>query len=172
MPLIPQQLNNYRVYMAGSARVGLATVTMPNIQLMTDTLKGSGIGGEIEPPVAGHVQAMTGTINFHTPCADFFPLFAQDKLQLEFYSGIQHQDTALGKLVIKQWKVVMRFMPTAMNLGTLEVGVKPANAIDISIEYIRGWFDGAEVFEIDPLNMVFRVNGIDYAADNRAAIGL
>lgn len=172
MPLIPNTNNNYRVYIAGRGLLGIATVTLPNIANMTDDLKGSGIGGTLTLPVAAHIQAMTMTIAWHTVDRDLSILFAQEKLQLEMYAAIQFQDTTRQKVRFKQFKVVVRGMPTGMNLGTLDVGVKGSPASEWAVEYIKGWIDGIELFELDPMNMIYTVNGVDYASEIRTAIGL
>lgn len=169
---IPNTTNNFRVYLAGRGLLGIATVVLPNIQNMTDDLKGSGIFGTLTLPVAAHVQAMTLTINWHTFIGDVAVCFAQEKLQLELYTAIQAQDMQRGKLVFKQFKCVIRGMPTSMNLGTLDPGVKSTPANEWAVEYIKAWYDGAEVFEIDPLNGIYTVNGIDYGADIRTALGM
>lgn len=172
MPIIPNTNNNYRVYLAGRGLLGLATVTLPNIQNMMDDLKGSGIFGTMSLPVAAHVQAMVMTLNWHVFIADVAVLFAQEKLQLDMYAAIQLQDTGRQKVKFQQWQITTRGMPSGMNLGTLDVGVKGSPASDWAIEYIKAWYNKAEVFEIDPLNAIYTINGVDYGADIRTAIGM
>jgi P2 family phage contractile tail tube protein len=139
---------------------------------MVDELKGSGIGGTLSLPVAAHVQAMTCTINWHTLIHDMPVLFVQEKVQLEIYAAIQFQDTTLGKLIFKQFKCIIRGMPITMTLGTLEVGAKGGPLNEWAVEYLKGTMDGAEIFEIDPLNFIYTINGVDYAQDIRTVLGM
>ena len=46
----PEQTVAYRVYHKGSDFLGIATIELPQVQQMTETLSGSGIAGEIENP--------------------------------------------------------------------------------------------------------------------------
>jgi uncharacterized protein len=172
MPEIPNTNNNFRVYLAGRGLIGIATVTLPNIANMTDDLKGSGIFGTLTLPVAAHVAAMTMTINWNTPVPDIGVLFSQEKMQLQLYAAIQTQDMARMKVRFKQFKLVVIGMPTGLNLGTLDVGVKQAPANEWAVEYIRGWMDGVELFEIGPMDAVYTLNGVDYGAEIRTALGM
>ena len=58
---IPERLINYRVYNEANALMGMATVDLPELQAMSDTVSGAGIAGEIDSPVLGHYQAMSST---------------------------------------------------------------------------------------------------------------
>ena len=51
---IPERLIGFRVYNDNNDLLGIATVTLPMIEAMTDTVSGAGIAGEVESPVLGH----------------------------------------------------------------------------------------------------------------------
>ena len=63
--LLPLQVNNYSVWKDGWRFIGMSTVTLPNMQNLTDTLKGGGYGGETNYPVQSHYQDFEVTFNFH-----------------------------------------------------------------------------------------------------------
>ena len=63
---IPERLINYRVYNEANALMGMATVDLPELQAMSDTVSGAGIAGEVDSPVLGHYQAMSSTFNWRT----------------------------------------------------------------------------------------------------------
>ena len=48
--LIPNQVNNYAIWLGGNRFIGMADVTLPNLANMTDELKGAGLGGTINMP--------------------------------------------------------------------------------------------------------------------------
>ena len=72
---VPEKLINFRVYEDGDDLVGVADVTLPTLDAMTETVKGAGIAGEVESPVMGHYSYDTGAELAHsrkTKCAAFF----------------------------------------------------------------------------------------------------
>ena len=63
---IPNQVNNFSIWVGGNRFIGMADVTLPNLANMTDTLKGAGLGGEIDFPVAAHYADWEATFNFQS----------------------------------------------------------------------------------------------------------
>ena len=47
---VPERLVNFRVYNEGNDLLGVATVDLPSIEAMSDTVSGAGIAGEVESP--------------------------------------------------------------------------------------------------------------------------
>ncbi|ECD6823048.1 phage tail protein, partial [Salmonella enterica subsp. enterica serovar Enteritidis] len=45
---IPERLINFTVYGEGSRIIGIADAKLPSIEMMTETVSGAGIAGEIE----------------------------------------------------------------------------------------------------------------------------
>lgn len=60
--------------------------------------------------------------------------------------------------------------------NTTNAGMQPASDIDseitFDIDYIRKEIDGVPVVEYDPIAYIYKVNGADMLADERAALGL
>ena len=63
---IPEKLINFRVYENGDQFLGTAQITLPQLQAMTASIKGSGISGEVDAVVTGHYQSMSATLQFRT----------------------------------------------------------------------------------------------------------
>ena len=169
--LIPNQVNNYSIWLGGNRFIGMADVTLPNLTNMTDTLKGAGLGGEIDFPVAAHYTDWECTLNFHVITREGVELMRQDALLIEARAGIQYLDSGQNKLSIGAWRFVMGILPRGFDLGRLEVGTKETAAVTVGVHYIKGILDGAEVFEKDKVNLIDRVLGRDYALAIRQAIG-
>jgi uncharacterized protein len=170
--IIPNQVNNYSIWFQGNRFIGMATVTLPNLQNMTDELKGAGLGGVTNMPVAAHYQDWTATFNFHTITKEGCELMRQDGLKIEARAGMQYLDSGQHKLQIGAWRFVMATFPRGFDLGTLEVGVKENAVVEVGVSYIKGVLDGREMFELDKINLISRVLGTDYALPIRQAIGI
>lgn len=94
---IPERLINYRVYNDANALMGMATVDLPELQAMSDTVSGAGIAGEVDSPVLGHYQAMSSTFNWRTIERPALELAKQQAHQLEIRGSQQHYDNTTGK---------------------------------------------------------------------------
>lgn len=169
---IPNQVNNYSIWFNGNRFIGMADVTMPNLANMTDELKGAGLGGVINFPVAAHYNDWTLSLNFHTITREGCELMRQDGMKIEARAGMQYLDPGPYRLVIGAWRFVMAILPHGFDLGKLEVGAKQPNAISVTVTYIKALLNGEEIFEKDKINLIDRVLGIDYGAPIRSAIGI
>lgn len=170
--VIPNQVNNYSIWFGGNRFIGMATVTLPNLANLTDELKGAGLGGTTTFPVAAHYDDWTVTLNFHTITEEGCELMRQDGLKIEARAGMQYMDAGQHKLFIGAWRFIMAVLPRGFDLGSLEVGVKENAAIEMGCTYIKGVYNGAEMFELDKINLISRVKGTDYALQIRQAIGI
>jgi P2 family phage contractile tail tube protein len=83
----------------------------------------------------------------------------------------QDKDTVSGQTKVVPLKHVFVVKPKKLNPGK----VAPASPADASGEYaVTYWatfIDGAKTLEIDILNFIYFVNGTDYLADVRKALG-
>lgn len=64
MPNRPEQTIAYRVYHDGNDLIGVATLEMPEVKYMTETLSGSGVAGEIENPTIGITESLSVKFSF------------------------------------------------------------------------------------------------------------
>jgi P2 family phage contractile tail tube protein len=170
--LIPNQVNNYSIWFGGNRFIGMADVTLPNLTNLTDELKGAGLGGVTNFPVAAHYDDWTATFNFHVITKEGCELMRQDGLKIEARAGIQYLEPGLHKLEIGAWRFVMAIIPRGFDLGKLEVGTKETAAVEVGVTYIKGMLNGEEIFEKDKINLIDRVLGTDYASAIRSAIGI
>lgn len=66
----------------------------------------------------------------------------------------------------------MRGKITRIARGTWAAGQKPTLTITMRLDYYREEVDGVTLHEIDVINMIRTINGVDRLAEQRAAIGL
>lgn len=169
---IPERTINYRVYDENNAVIGVATVDLPDIEAMSDTVSGAGIAGEIESPTLGHFGSMTITINWRTITGDATRLNAQRVHALEFRASQQINDAANGELKTQPVRIVTRCTPKNFGMGSLEVGAATDSSSEFEVSYLKIFIDGKEVLEIDKYNFKFAVNGEDFLAQVRRDLGI
>lgn len=173
---IPNHVTNYSIFKDGRRLIGLADVTLPNLQNLNDTLKGSGIFGEIEMPVQAHFQPMSMTLKWLTVVDDALFATIQDGAQLDAWAAHQLHDSGTGKIIHTGWRYVMNTAPKSFNFGKLEVGTKGDAETEYELISIRAFRNDQVVLEIDKENAVCRwFNGIqlvDHGLVIRQLIGL
>lgn len=169
---VPERLINYRVYNDAQDLLGIASVDLPEISAMTDTVSGAGIAGEVDSPVLGHFQSMSVTLNWRTIEPAAMELAEQKAHALELRGSQQKYDAANGIMGTTPVKITLRVMPKAVSLGTFSVGATTDSSSEFEVLYLKVTLDGNELMEIDKYNYVARFGGSDSLASVRSDLGL
>ncbi len=169
---VPEKLINFRVYLDGSDMIGVADVTLPKLEAMTETVKGAGIAGEVDSPTLGHLGSMETVLNWRTLEKSNLSLAAPTGVHLDLRGAQQIYDSASGKYLVRAVKVVVVGIAKSTELGKMEVGSTTDTSNTIETTYMKISVDGEDIAEIDKYNYIYSVNGTDFLADVRKAIGL
>lgn len=166
------RLVGFTVFKDGVRKMGLADITLPDIEYMTESLKGSGVGGEVDLINPGNISAMTATFNWRTINDDLLVLAQPITHQLECLGAVEQYDAGSGEYVTKQAAVTMRVTPKKVSLGKFENNATTDSSNEFSVVYLKVKFDGVTAVEIDPLNYIFNIGGNDFLSAVRVALGL
>lgn len=172
---IPTVLNNFNVYNDAKSAllVGVADIELPEIEFLTESIKGAGISGEIEAVIQGHVAPMEATINFHAQSKNTIELcnslYGQ---QLTCRSSIGAYDAASGAFGSIGDRLHMIIAAKNVALGKRETGSSLDAGITVSVMSLKYIVAGKSVLEIDPPNMVFKVNGTDILKGVKKDLGI
>jgi hypothetical protein len=152
--------------------LGMTDGTLPSLAAKVATMSGAGIAGELEAVSRGHFDAMTLGLNFRTNTSDAISLTEPRRHQIELRGNQQIENPTTGIIEDVLEKHVFVVMPKSYNFGSM----KPNSTEDVSGEYaVRYWacyIGGKKVLEIDPINYVCSINGVDYLADERNNLGI
>ena len=166
-----QSVINYAIYEDGVEYYGMATVQMPTLANLTQTLSGAGISGNIEEVVLGHQDAMTVTLNFRTTTPASIRLSEPRRHVLDLRIANEEEDPVENALTVPPEKHVMVVIPKTHNVGQIAPGQPTNGSGEYAVRYWATWLNGTKVREIDPMNMKYDVNGVDYLSDVRRAMG-
>ena len=162
---------NFACYEDAKEYLGMTEATLPDIEYMSETISGAGIGGELEEVLIGMVSAMTTTLNFRTITNSTIKLTKPGVHKIDLRVAQQRRNSKTGKVEIVQVKHILRLTPKKQGMGT----VAPASAGDVSGDYATSYFatyiDGTKKTEIDPENFICIIGSKDYLADVRKALG-
>ena len=171
MPNFDESVINFAVYEDSVEYVGMAGVTLPNLAAIVQTLSGAGIAGNVEVPVLGHYDVMSLTLNFRTTTEHSVRLSEPRRYNIDLRMAQQIEDTVAGEVKVQSIKHVLVVVPKTDTGGTVAPAAPTNGSGEYSVRYWATYIDGAKVREIDPLNFICEVNGVDYLADVRKAIG-
>ena len=171
MPNFDESVINFAVYEDSVEYVGMAGVTLPNLAAIVQTLSGAGIAGNVEVPVLGHYDVMSLTLNFRTTTEHSVRLSEPRRHNIDLRMAQQIEDTVAGEVKVQSINHVLVVVPKTDTGGTIAPAAPTNGSGEYSVRYWATYIDGAKVREIDPLNFICEVNGVDYLADVRKAIG-
>ena len=170
--IIPEKLNDFRVYDSGNDLMGIADVTLPSLDAMTEAVKGAGILGEAESPAVGHYSSMTVKLNWRVIVKSLIALATPEAHHLDFRGAIQQYDVTAGAYKMVPVKCVVKCLPKKSELGKMEKAAKQDAGSEMEVIYIKLDIDGKNVLELDKYNYICKINGKDYASDIKAALGM
>lgn len=162
---------NFAVYEDAVQYYGMAEVTLPEISQIAEEIKGAGISGSFNGAFVGHIEPMSLTLNFRSVTTDAIKLAEPRNHQLDLRAAQQYWDNSAGVFKTQAVKHVLMASPTKFAPGKLAVASSAEASGEFAVTYFATYIDGTKVLEIDILNFIYFVNGKDYLADVRAALG-
>ena len=166
-----QLVNSFDIYEDGERYLGTASVTLPTLNNVTQTVSGAGIAGNSEVIAVGHPDTMTMTVNYRVTTPESISLSAPRRHTIELLLSQQAEDPVSNEIVPRQEKHTMVVLPKSHNLGTAAPAAPSNRSGEYIVRYWATWLDGEKVREIDPFNFKYEVNGTDYLAPYRTALG-
>lgn len=162
---------NFAVYEDGSEYLGMASVGMPTLSNLVQSINGAGIAGNIEAIIKGHVDNMTLTLNFRTTTPQSVKLSELRRHTIDLRVAQQQEDPVNNTLSAQPEKHVFVVLPKTHNVGTIAPASPSNGSGEYAVRYWATWINGQKVREIDPMNFIYMVDGTDYLADVRKALG-
>lgn len=169
---VPERLINFRVYNDSNDLLGIATVDLPEIEAMTETVSGAGIAGEVESPLLGHYGSMTTTFTWRTLEASAMALCKQKAHAVEVRGSQQVYDAANGTYSTVPVRASMRISPKTFTLGTFEPGATTDTEQEFEVLYLKLYVKDKEVLEIDKYNYIAKFGDEDILSSVRSDLGL
>ena len=139
-------------------------ITLPDLEYLTETLSGAGINGEIDLPTLGQIGAATLSISERSLGENSIEISEPKTQNLELRWAVMALDEATGTVQTVDKKLIFKGLPKKLTLGKLAPNSAEESAIDFEMLYLKYIVRGVVKIEIDKINDVFKVNGVDYNA--------
>ena len=97
-------------------------------------------------------------------------MFGQEAQHLELRWVTDVLDTTNAKIGTCANKEIIKAIPKKLDLGNIEGNAANEGTVSLEVLYIKHIQNGETLIEIDKLNNVFIINGVDYAKEIREAL--
>lgn len=170
---IPEVLSNFEAYDEDAKRLlGIVDATLPELNQITTELTGAGLGGKLDMPVIGQFESMELGLNWRTIYETPLRLIQPHGKLISLRGAVQNYDASNGKITIDALRVDCRILSKGLNLGKLTAAEQMESESTFTVDYIKISLNDRTILEIDFFNYKFVVDGTDYLADVRQALGL
>lgn len=166
---LPRKLKNFNVFSDGQSFLGQAkTITLPELKRVMEAYRGGGMNGEVDIDFGNEkieFKAVYGGV-----MASVLKQYAasrHDAVQLRYAGAYQRDDTGAVDAV----EVVVRGRHSGLEFGDAETGKDTEHTATTTCSYYKLTINGETIIEIDQVNMVENVGGVDRLLEQRAAIG-
>ena len=170
---MPRKLKLMNVFLNGYSYQGVAkSVTLPKRTRKLENYRGAGMNGSAPVDLGLDDDALSMEWSLGGfPDSVIWELYAAtgvDAVPIRFAGSYQRDDT--GETVAVE--VVMRGRQKEIDTGEGKQGEDTESKISVVCTYFRLTMDGKELVEIDTINMIEKVNGVDRLEQHRRNIGL
>jgi len=167
---MPSKLKNFNLFNDANSYQGLvAEMQLPKLARKMEAYRGGGMDGEVDVDLGQEKIELEWTIGgFDKIVYSQYGNVKADLALLRFNGAYQRDDTQEVTAV----QVVVRGRHSELDPGTQKGGADSPTKVKTTCTYFKLTVDNEDLIEIDLLNFVFIVNGVDQLAKQRSAIGL
>jgi uncharacterized protein len=167
---LPSKLKNFNVYGDGNSWLGqVSEITLPKLARTFEDYRGGGMDAAVKIDMGGQPLECEWTAGgLIRDALRSFGATQIDAFQLRFLGA--YQSDSNGK--VQKVEISMRGRHEEIDMGAAKAGDENSHKFKTAISYYRLSVDNFVEVEIDVMNMVFTVGGLDRLGDVREAIGI
>ncbi|PKE29351.1 phage major tail tube protein [Rahnella sp. AA] len=167
---LPKKLKYLNLFNDGNSYLGLvSSLTLPKLTRKLENYRGGGMSGSVAVDFGLDDDALT--LEWSIGGLDELVLQqwgSTSDIPLRFAGSLQRDDTGDVSAV----EVMMRGRHKEFDFGEYKQGEDTETKVTTQCTYFKLTIDGKELIEIDTVNMVEIVNGVDRLSEHRTALGL
>ena len=167
MDKITNKVIEYTVYVRENGKAtkiaDTTSVTLPSIEKLTDTIKGSGIIGEIDLPTYGQIGSMETEVATRTTNDKWGTLITANEIEYRWVTDVV--DPSTGKVAVDSHKAFLKVINKKAEEGKLEPGSAQDGSASFEVIAYKRIINGNEIVNIDKLNGILAINGVNMFDD-------
>ena len=169
---MPRKLKNLNLFNDGNSYLGLVkSLTLPALGRKMEAYRGGGMNGPVKVDLGlsdDGIQFEWKTGGLDLISLRQFGAVNASSVALRFSGPYQQDDTGETSNV----EVVVRGRHETIEMGDAQPGEDTEHSMATTCSYYKLTVDGEEIIEIDLLNFVEKVNGVDMLEKHRTGMGI
>jgi hypothetical protein len=169
---LPRKLKHLNLFNDGNNWQGIVeSLTLPKFTRKFEKYRGGGMAGAVDVDMGLDDGALDTEFSIGGMESLIFKQLAKttaDGIQLRFTASIQRDDTGEVQAV----ELVVRGRHKEVDSGELKTGESNSTKVSSTNSYAKLTINGEVLYEVDTINMVEIVDGVDLMEAHRRAIGL
>lgn len=167
-----EQCVSYEIFCEGERFGNSSSVELPEMNFKTQTISGAGIAGEYDAPTLGSLESCEIKITFRALYKKVTQLMKQRAVQLSMRGVVQQYDSGTGTLKPLPIRIDARGRVKSFAPGKFEPSELMDSELTFEADVLSVKVNNVEEMLIDKLNFIYRVDGTDYLAEVRTALGI
>lgn len=169
---MPRKLKNLNLFNDGNNYLGVAkSITLPPLGRKMEAYRGGGMNGPVKADLGmadDGIQFDWKTGGLDLVALRQFGAVNASGVMMRFSGAFQQDDTG----EISSVEVVVRGRHENIEMGEAKPGEDTEHSIKTTCSYYKLTVDNEDIIEIDLLNFVEKVNGVDMLEKQRTALGI
>ena len=168
MAQIPRVLKNFALFVDGRGLAGIIqTLTLPTLTIKMEEFRGGGMDAPVDLDMG--MEKLEGTFELAEYNPDIIALFglASADTQLTARGAMRRDGEAAVPAVVNMTGSIKELDPGDWQSGDMSTGT-----FGYTLRYLKITVGGRELVEIDKVNMIRRIDGVDQLESIRTAIGV
>lgn len=168
---LPKKIKNFNLFLDGEGYSGRATeVTLPKLSRKMEDFEAGGMLGPISIDMGQEKLEGECTIaEYSRKLLEQYGVGSADGVQMRFRGAAVNDGTTSETDAIE---VVMRGRFKELDMGTVKKSDNNEMKLSYALTYYKYTLNGQDIIEIDMVNMIFIVGGVDRLKEQREALGL
>lgn len=166
---LPRKLKAMALFVDGQHYAGECTeVTPPTLERETEDYRAGGMNGPVKLDMGGSELTMKLKMAGHVAAMVAQYGGSLSGTQLRLVQAVQADDAE----AVQGVELVARGRMTKFDPGTAKVGDLTEHEYEFALTYIKWVDNGTTQVEVDYVNMIENVGGVDRMAQTRAVLGI
>ena len=167
---LPRILKHFNVFADGVTHAGeVEEIDLPKLTRKLEEYRAGGMNGPIDIDLGNEKLEMESS--YGGPMREILKQYGTttiDGAMLRFAGAYQREDSS----EVDSMEIIVRGRHTEITFGKAKAGTKDPFKVKSSLSYYKLTVNDEEWIEIDVVNFIERVFGVDRLAEQRKAIGL
>lgn len=164
------RITNAGVYIDGNSFIGkVEEISLPNIKPTMSEHKALGLQAKLELPSG--IDKMDGKIKFNSNYPNVKKKFANFYAPLELQVRYLVESYASGGRTTTTGQIFLTIQSKGVSGGNFKQHDNVENESDFNVLYMKEVMDGVTTYEVDVINNIYIVDGVDLLKEFKDAIG-